>query len=398
MIVRSIIYCETCQNPFLIRVSLGTNERHSHKFECPNCNELLELVVHINFEKVSFDLECKSNCFKDNETVDENSLKTINLHPDFLLSDEKLHDKEYFPSVELTYQVMLKQKELAGGVDLSLPVGVWKEMKDTCNTNYENWKIIKTSWSLYIKGHHDLAHEKIKKYRFHNFGNTSNINEVIFHFINIFLSPYKNDLVHNLMETSKLVLRGKEYERFIKYYNEQLKKFHYQKYFEIFSEYFQNYEEFGQVLNHIKYDLERTGYHATSRDFSKIKMFYGNCYEILTSLFIILSCINNLISNRPFDEFKTMKLNKYLSIDKSGRANNFSENTAFSILSSHLNSKIRNASHHQNIVLDGKFIKYRTKGDSLWHKLSYEEYLVQCNLIFFDICRLFQYELIITNQ
>jgi hypothetical protein len=47
MIVRTIICCETCQKPFLIRVSLGSNQKHSHKFECPNCNELIELIAHL---------------------------------------------------------------------------------------------------------------------------------------------------------------------------------------------------------------------------------------------------------------------------------------------------------------------------------------------------------------
>jgi len=398
VIVRSIICCGTCHKKFLLRVSLGHNEKHSHRFECPSCNELMELSVHLNFENGNINFECKTNCLKVEDDLDEDKLTIINLHPDFIIPEEKIHDKNYFPSIEYNYKIMLKQREMAGGEDLSLPIGSVKAYYDSSNTYYENWKIIKTSWSLSIKGRNELAKQKIKEYRSYGFNVTDNVNEVLFHFINIFLSPYKNELLHNILESSKSVFGGDEFKKFINYYNSNLKHAHYQLYYEIFCEYFKFFEEFSQVINHIKYDIEITNHHATSRDFSRIKMFYGNCYEILTNSLIIPSCMNNILSSRTFDQFKNMSLDKYITLSKTSRAKNFSQNKEFSVLSSHLNNKIRNASHHQNIALDGKYLKYRTKGDGVWHKMTYEDYLIQCNLIFFDICRLFQYELVITGQ
>lgn len=397
MIIRNYLQCDTCRNIFAIRVSVGANEKHLHSFQCLVCDEIIEIVLHLNFTNHAAYLECKDNCHTVDEPANLKNLQVINLHPTTIIPMDKINDIDFSPNIDIAHKIMEKQLELAGGKDLSVKFHQLKDFYNQSNTDLENWKIIKKAWSLLISGKEKLSKEKIKQYKFFNFPGTDKVNEALFHFITLFLSPYKSGLLKELLDKSQLALEDIEYERFMNYYYDNLYELHYRKYYEIISDYFQSYEEFSQVENIVKYDLPYDGI-VTSSGFGKIKMFYGNCYELITGLFIILSCINNILSGRPFDKFKEMDLNKYLSINKSGRHKNFIENEIFTQLVLHLRGDLRNASHHQNMVLDGKYIRYRKNGSGTWNKISCGEYMMLCNQIFYDICLLFQYELVITGQ
>ncbi|MFW2572440.1 hypothetical protein [Legionella sp. 29fVS95] len=394
MIIRQYIQCETCEKIFIVRVSVGANKDHLHSLHCIECHEPIEINLHSDFSNLTAFIECKENCCIVKNPPEFQNLTVVNLHPNLPIPEDKIHDDQYCPNIDLAKQIFEKQMELSEDKNLGMPLDAWEKIYSQSNSDIENWKIIKKAWSLLISHKEQLANEIIKNYKFYNFPSSNKFNEVLFHFISIRLSPYKNELLNELHDQTKIAFSGSEYREFMSYYRNYLKEIYFQRFYEIFCNYFQVYEEISQVENIVKYGFSLKG-NVTSCGFVKIKMFYGNCYEIITDLFLILSCLNNILSGRRFDEFKQMNLKKYLTINKEGRHKNFSDNLIFSKLTDHLRNDLRNASHHQNMLLSGKYIKYRKKGHGEWMKISYTDYLILCNQIFFDVCILFQYEMIL---
>jgi hypothetical protein len=170
------------------------------------------------------------------------------------------------------------------------------------------------------------------------------------------------------------------------------------RYFETFQEFFNCYSDFSQNLIHIKYGIELpSDFVASSHAFSKTKLFYGNAFETLTSNIVVLACLNNIDGGRKFDQFVTMDLNKYLTINKADRCKSFKDVVQFQRLCACLDSTIRNASHHggMKLIEKGKVIQYRSGGSGQLRKMSYLSYLNQCNEIMISCCALLALELII---
>jgi hypothetical protein len=136
---------------------------------------------------------------------------------------------------------------------------------------------------------------------------------------------------------------------------------------------------------------------ASSQGFKRTKMFYGNAFEVLTSHFTILACLNNVRNGRPYDQFNTMALSKYLSIDKAKRGNPFEDAKPFFEFARDLDSVLRNASHHGAIRIeqDSQVITYRSGGTGALHTMPYAKYLYKCNEIFLRVAALLMLELTI---
>jgi hypothetical protein len=192
-----------------------------------------------------------------------------------------------------------------------------------------------------------------------------------------------------------------EYHRFKDYYLSSLYSEHLERYFDIFSEYFQDYSEFNQTLMYAQYGLPLPPKaQASSRGFKRTKMFYGNAFEALTSNFTVLACLNNILNGRKYDTFDKMDLSKYLAIDKANRGNPFKDTQPFFEFARDLDSVLRNASHNgaMKIDRDNKVVSYRSGGTGVLHTIPYSEYLYKCNEIFLRVAALLLLELTISSS
>jgi len=158
--------------------------------------------------------------------------------------------------------------------------------------------------------------------------------------------------------------------------------------------------EFNQTLMFVQYGLplpEES--QASSKGFNKIKMFYGNAFEILTSNFTVLACLNNILNGREYDKFNTMTLSKYVTIDKAKHGDPFKDTKPFFEFARDLDSALRNASHHGAIKIDrnSQVISYRSAGVGALHTMPYAEYLYKCNEIFLKLAALLLLELTISS-
>jgi len=173
-----------------------------------------------------------------------------------------------------------------------------------------------------------------------------------------------------------------EVAKFAAHYELELKKDRFQNYAEIFSEYFKAYGEFNQTLMYVRLgDKLPQDAMATSMDFERTRMFYGNAYEILGSHLDLPAAFNNILAGRPFDQMEKMDLKLYRTINKANRTTCFASNPELSRLVMEYDSTVRNASHHRWFKLNDARTKiaYRSGGTGAVRQMSYAEYLFRCN-------------------
>jgi hypothetical protein len=137
---------------------------------------------------------------------------------------------------------------------------------------------------------------------------------------------------------------------------------------------------------------------ASSAELRQVKMFYGECFEQLSHGFVASACLNNILSGREYDQFESMTLKKYLTINKANRCAPFSRNVSFMPLCSEYESSIRNASHHGAMKLknnNSTIILYRSGDAGGWKEMPYAEYILRCNRITLCVARTLAFALLI---
>lgn len=187
-----------------------------------------------------------------------------------------------------------------------------------------------------------------------------------------------------------------ELKKFVNYYNDKLRVEHMERYFNIFSEFFDNFSEYTQSIMYVKNEAPiPEGYIATSFSFNRTKMFYGNAFEAFTSNIEVLALLNNIVEGRDFDKFESMDLAKYKTINKANRGNPFAKNDDLNLFLNCIKSVLRNASHHASIKLinKGRDIQYQSGGTGEINKMSYSKYLEKCNMVALRMASLCLFEM-----
>lgn len=168
-----------------------------------------------------------------------------------------------------------------------------------------------------------------------------------------------------------------------------------ERYLATFNDYFRHFDQFQQVLTHVRVGSDDVDdLIVGSKRFDEIKLYYGQAYETLTSGYTTLACLNNIAAGRPFDQFKSMTLNKYISdVDKAKRSNPFADEPPLMAFAEFENSSVRNGSHHASIWRDGDSIKFRSGGTGAEKDIAYSRYMHICNGITIAIAALLLVEL-----
>lgn len=208
--------------------------------------------------------------------------------------------------------------------------------------------------------------------------------------------PWLDSLLESLKEASNT--NPTEYAKLAFHINNDLKTERFQSYFEIISDYFKSYGEFSQTLVYVRHNIDLPpDAVATSSDFDKTKMFYGNAFELLGSHLDIPAALNNIIAGRSYDQMKSMDLKQYRTINKANKTGCFTANSNFRGLIKEYDSIVRNASHHRWFRFNDSrtMITYRSGGKGAMHNMSYAEYLTRCNRLTIQIMLLCCLELLI---
>ena len=340
-------------------------------------------------------IDCVTNCKRGTSEG-----LVVNLHPDFPIPEDQLHADMAFPWLEQVHELSEIQQTLLPNLPAFNTIGEYKEFVSQLRSISELWIILKRAWSLNRSGKLDLSNAELAKYRPKDSGEKHNLSEALFDFCGQLLGPIRRKIFTDAAELLAEANRNhpSKFADFKRHHKAAIYPLSLDHYFEVFSEYFKDFGEFTQTLLMCQYNMPmQQNAIASSTAFSITRMTYGNQFEALTSQFVVLACINNILSNREFGTFQSMDLKKYLTTNKANRANPFLNLPAFAEFSKSIDSTLRNASHHGAIKLDqsGITIRFRSGGSGAEQKMRYSEYLSICNENILRLAALFMLELIL---
>ena len=395
MKVREFLKCLTCDHIHTIRVSVGHNPIQRHDFACASCEEPIGLIMHVDYHIFSTEIEFCENC---DLALEEGSI--VNLDPHFLIHESDLDADRNFGWMQEAQYIMAANPEVAilpTAPNSQAMVDTYEQLGGLPGI-YKYWNTLKKAWSLRENKKNALAAKVIKKYDPRGYKITSSIDGALKDFFHRLTLPKAYHLTESGYQAIKNAKTGypEEFKRFVNFYTSQMHLDNMRGYFDIFNEFFEHYSEFDQSILYTKNLAPvREGHVASSFGFSRTKMFYGNAYEIYTSNIAVLACINNILQGRKFDEFKMMDLSRYNTINKANRGTPFADNPLLSGFLECTESTLRNASHHQSMMLidKGKRIQYQSGGTGQIKVITYSNYLEKCCQILMCMSSLFLLEM-----
>lgn len=384
MIIRQYIQCLTCAAGITLRISVGNDTRQEHLFFCPSCKEEIKVALKINFSEPSTTLEYIDNCQKgDGEGV------VVNLSPNYPIKKESLHEDLYFSDINesenLIESLNLHEKIDSIRKNVEGPLAI--SSYELLGGNFQAlslWNKIKKIWSLWNNENEVLLDRLIPNQD--NFKNPVTHQKdflmMLFYFTSQFHLNHINE-IDPIMNYSTSAMKSypKEYAEFLEYYCTNLFQPFIKKAYDKFVEFFDNYNEYEQVaiFTFQKIDIPDT-HIVSSQNFRKTKQFFGNAYELFTENIVLLCLIFNVAEGRTYDQFKSMSLEEYFTLDKANRCNPIKNEQNLYSICNVLESSIRNASHHDSMEfdIDTCEIVYKAGKKKNEYRISYANYLKKC--------------------
>lgn len=320
LISRGYLYCGVCDESYITRIGVGVEKNCRHTFDCIDCG----LPITINMVSVPGGgmLQAIENCRLSSEQIKGT---IINLHPSFAIDRNKFHEDKYFASLEyirLIFQYVEMREGQYQDVALQFEVPNAPQV----------WAVVKNMIAVEGKPTAAKSMQKLlmqfrsmrQKYKPVT---VSNVDDVIYSFFHDMFSPRIEFLISGVRELMEKLARENnvEFNRFRKFYVDELSATHVQRFVSIFHDYFLNYDHFKQLLVHARVvNLDISNKIVGSKRFDDVKLFYGQAYETMTSHYVVFACLNNIKNGRLFDEFKSMNLSKYIKdVEKSKKSNPF---------------------------------------------------------------------------
>ena len=391
MISRTPIKCLACKKPITARIQIGHELEQPITFTCPNCGTEVRLTLILD-EPPRVKIRWEENCEAGNE---EGAI--VNIGAGFTISKDKLHQDMYFPSFDAPRPSTMDMEQAAQQTgrrffDTAVETG-------TLPHAAADWKTLQKA--LRFNRTEQVVHRDAQLAAF--WGKPSEpgetVNGALFSFLLRFMEPNGRRWLDSLVSLLKEARRTNptEYSRLSTHFNDDLKKERFDSYAEIISDYFKAYGEFSQTLVYSRRNIALPDDAvATSSDFDKTKMFYGNAFELLGSHLDIPAALNNILAGRAYDQMKAMDLKQYRSLKKANRLGVFPVDSEFLGLTLEYDSMIRNASHHRWFKLNDSRteISYRSGGTGALNKMTYAQYLARCNRLIIQIMLLCCLELL----
>ena len=388
MVIKEYVQCTTCDEKYMLRVGVGIEPYEIHFFDCIGC----DLPITIALQSNALHAHVKP---LENVTIieqqNDDDFTIINLHPNFAFDVDTINADFVFASMAYLQKIAPFMRmvpgvfqDVAQQFDIPNATFLWGHIKKILLLRDQESKarIVEKTIRIY---------EQQRKKIFPDTSLTDHY-QAAYNFFNGLFYPKFEKLLNPAQELFEKAKNNfpEEFKNYKNYYLSNLKKDSDQRYISILSDYFKLRTELCQMLIHARiddFDIEDKV--VGSRNFDIVKLFYGQAYETLTSQFITFSCINNILSGRKFDEFKTMNLNKYIKdLEKSKKANPFTDIHEFHSFATHLDSALRNGSHHASIWRDGVIVKYKSGGTGAEREMNYSRYLYLCNELIIAISAL----------
>jgi len=391
MTLRCRIACSVCEQNYLMRISLGHTVRQNHVVECNQCksNMHIELQLDKQTYQINYLENCKESVFEDEGIASNNeNYITKNLHPELLIPEEFSEDNFYNANVfeaSKLLEARMKKVSVISNENRKMTF----EYTTNLNMIEKNWKIIKVAWKMKNNKQADkLIIKYLKKYKSATESVNADFNSILFDFNNTILfpdfidyTPKFSKFLRDSFDTSES--KNKEYSKCIKYYKLNLLDENMKKFYDIYCDFFELYNDFKSLLMYVVTSQKiRENSVVSSMNFEKTKMFYGKLFEAYTSNVSFITILHNIYKGREFDRLDQIDFDKYLSTDKAKRTLNFKDTDEFKFFDEFVDSKVRNASHHGNIELQNNIVIYRSGKPLKEYKMPYVKYLEMCTQLF----------------
>lgn len=395
MIRRGYIKCANCGEEYTLRIGEGSENYQRFYFDCLSCN----LPIVIAHRKDTIRMEAIENC-----RIGTQEGKVINLHASFGIVESKKHDIQFSTALEylqkITPFIIERYKLQEHEKGIIIDAGYLFELVNT----KDMWHLLKniinseTNKKTYEKL---LANYSRQRQKYEKINNLNTYQEAVKDFFSRIFYPKFDDLYNVCVE--EIAKAEKEFDAefsdYKKYFQSHLKKEHFSRFLNVFDDYFQFYENYAQLLTHTRIsEYSLANIIVSSKNFNEVNKYYGQIYEALTSNFTTLACINNILSTRKFNQFKTMSLEKYLKTKKHIRANAFQERQAFFACSEYLDNTLRNGINHASFIHEGERVIYKSYDNKKPIEMSYSEYIMKCNELTVRLSVLFCVEILLLRN
>lgn len=379
MVIREYCECKVCGHVMCIRVGVGLEAKCQHQFDCPNCYSPIVLFVCIGPPPAAW-IEFGENSGKAQYKED---VTVINLHPSTAFDAEDYHSPMVFASMKLTRLVMPHMR--VSGESRMLDVAQDFELPETKRL----WEVVRNVLRQHQMGDPagiipaQIARYETYRQNYHKWFRCSTVFKCVASFFDDLMYPAIGNLRQPLrVLISELRLSSPvELNRFKTYYRSDVERDNLMRYSSLFDDYFSSFDQFRQLYVHARVgDDDVDNLIVGAKNFEKVKLFYGQAYETLTSSYVTLACLNNIKQGRPFDVFQSMTLTKYIKdLDKAKKSNVFLAEPCLANFAKWDDSALRNGSHHASIVREGEKVKYRSGGTGAEREITYARYLHVCN-------------------
>jgi len=387
MVIRGFGSCATCDHRYILRAGVGIESYQLHYVDCSECETPIVLAVRAKPPNARFEVE---ENFRLGTHEDEHAT-LINLHPNFAFDPEDFHDRISFPSLKyvariaphVEHLVVPGQKfvDTAFLFDVPNMSHVWGLVRRGLNLEglANNGKPLNRTLEGYLAARRRFRPDTVAE----------DVGSMLSGFLRAAFFPQVETIL-----VPALQLRNRaedefpdQFQEFLNYYRSQLAAEQKHRFVSIFSDYFKHFAQYSQMLVHARLgDTEPEAKVVGSKAFEEIKLYYGQAYETLTTSFVILACINNILLGRNYDRFQSMTLNKYMKdVEKAKRANPFNNEPGLYAFSQGLDSALRNGSHHASIWRDGDVVYFRSGGSGAERNLPFSTYLHLCNVLTIEL-------------
>jgi hypothetical protein len=397
MIVRSAFKCLTCDQPHTVRIGMGQETRQVHHFPCMSCGEDMVVALNVDYKLTRHWAEAVKNAEQIQEVPDA---PIMNVDANFIVPVEERHKDFAFPRLDQLDARMQVAKENSSLIAIDdIPGGKRNERPFRRPDFEDEWRQLKTTWSLHRRGRVHLIQDRLRAASETYYGSEplNSVQDWIWRFLFFFSQPAFEMPFRSAFDQIRPLMRHQEFADFAKHYN-KISAERGERYFELMKSYFEAYSEFSQVHFDVVRGLDISGDNcASSIDFSRTKMFYGNAFEVLASSVDILAYFSNLNAGRPFDKFQNLTQKEYLRLDKPSRFGPFATMKEFDDLCIERDNQLRNASHHGGTRFNAEtqIITFHSGKGGLGQvqEIGYANYLVRCDRLFLQIMTLLRMEI-----
>jgi hypothetical protein len=402
LIIRHAVACETCDQPHTVRIGLGQDDSQTHRFSCRGCGEEMAISLNGGPDTAKRGIFYDENCKQIREVT---GAPIVNLDANFLIPEDEQGQDFAFPRLKQMHAMFEKASERDHPQSPYSSLSNEKVGQPRHSANYaEEWKLLKKAWSLYRNNKVKLSKRCVDgaSRDFYSYDPLDNLPDWVWRFTFFLCQPSFEKKFLDAMKPIESLIETNQLNDFSSYYKETLAG-RGSRYFSLMKDYFSAYSEYGQVHFLVTNDIEIPITHqASSSDFQKIKMFYGNAFEAFTSNVDLFALMNNILHGRAFDTFESLTLVKYKKLDKASRFGPFSMNPFFTEVCIEADNQIRNASHHGSFEFDqhANIIRYRhgKGGTGPEETITYSRYLEKCVRLFLQAMTLYRVELILCKK